>query len=868
MTPLPIDGFVPEVLEALRGHRSLVLVAEPGAGKTTRVPPAVALGGVLSAEHPAVVMLQPRRVAARAAAERIADERGWEVGEQVGYQVRFERRITARTQIRVLTEAILSRQLLSDPELVGVGCVILDEFHERSVHSDLALALLREVQESIRPDLKIIVMSATLDAEPVARFLGDCPVVRVPGRVFPVEVEYRPGRLGGGGGGGAGGGIGEAMAAAVELVMGEEGHVLCFLPGAEEIRWAERLIRPIAGGSDVLPLHGTLPFEEQRRAVAPSARRKIILATNIAETSLTIDGVRVVVDSGLSRQTSFDVGRGIGGVEALRLGWISQASAAQRAGRAGRTSAGRCVRLWSSRQQLELLPFDLPEIRRIDLTGTLLTLLSWGVGDVEKFGWFEPPAAEALRSGMALLRMLGAVEGSRVTSMGKRMAEVPLHPRLARLLVDAADAGMVREGATWASLLSERDIRLRDRSVPHRMRGPRELADSDLTTRVELLENAEKRGFHPSLADEGVDGASARQVARTRDELLRRAPRAPSASHESSRPPAAARGSNPPNESDLILRAFGDRVCLRRAADPAAGLMVGNVGVTLAPESAVRRGECFLALTIRDDERTSARQASVELAQAVDLEDVRRVFPGAFARRASCVYDAGKDKVVGRVQTVFHDLVIEETDDARVEDEAAAEALAAAALPRLQELIARDEHAAALLGRVKLAEKHVPAADGTAWPSGNWERFSEQLKTFLLGKRRLGDAHLAGFLESLLVYPLDRVLEQQVPTHWTVPTGNRIRIDYGGAAPTLSVRLQEMFGQTVTPRICGGRVALVIHLLSPGYKPVQVTQDLESFWKNTYAQVKKDLKARYPKHAWPENPLEATPVAKGRATQG
>ncbi|MBV8230229.1 MAG: ATP-dependent RNA helicase, partial [Planctomycetaceae bacterium] len=384
MIPLPIDPKIPEILASLREHRRLVLVAPPGAGKTTRIPAAIVTGGLLSTEHPALVLLQPRRVATRASAERIAEENGWRVGEEVGYQIRFERRIGPRTRLRVTTEGILNRQLVGDPFLEGVGAVVLDEFHERSLHTDLALALLREVREMVRDDLILVVMSATMDAGPVARFLGDCPVLSVEGRAFPVEVAYRPTTRPA---------APQAIVAAVEEALAgpdDPGDILVFLPGAEEIRRAAARLEPLARRDDllVLPLHGALSAEDQQRPLRPSDRRKVILATNIAETSLTIDGVQTVIDSGLARFASVDPQRGL---DRLELGRISRASATQRAGRAGRTGPGRCLRLWSEREQRGLAEADLPEVHRVDLGATVLALHAWGLSDAGRFTWFEPP---------------------------------------------------------------------------------------------------------------------------------------------------------------------------------------------------------------------------------------------------------------------------------------------------------------------------------------------------------------------------------------------------------------------------------------------------------------------------------------------
>ncbi len=400
MTSLLIDAHLPEIVRRLREAKSLVIVAEPGAGKTTRVPPAILRSGILSAEHPNLVMLQPRRVAARAAAQRIAEENGWEIGGDVGYHIRFEKRIGKNTRLRVLTEGVLTRQMLDDPFLEGVGAVVLDEFHERSLHIDLAIAMLREMQQTVRPDLLLIVMSATLEAETAAQFLGDCPVVRVPGRTFPVEIEYQ-----------AHGGTALALrvAAAVEEAVGRadsNGDVLVFLPGAQEIRRVGHLLESVGERKNlvILPLHGSLPAEQQTLALRPSGQRKVILSTNIAETSLTIEGVRWVIDSGMARVPAFDPRRGL---DRLELKRISKASATQRAGRAGRTGPGTCVRLWSAKEQAELDDFELPEVMRVDLAGAVLDLHAWGKADAAAFGWFEEPPGVALESAQRLLEMLG-----------------------------------------------------------------------------------------------------------------------------------------------------------------------------------------------------------------------------------------------------------------------------------------------------------------------------------------------------------------------------------------------------------------------------------------------------------------------------
>ncbi|MGC1720512.1 MAG: helicase-related protein, partial [Isosphaeraceae bacterium] len=502
MTSLPIDQSLPEILTSLREHRRLVLVAPPGAGKTTRVPPALLRSGLLSQEHPGVIVLQPRRVAARATAARIADEQNWSLGEEVGYQIRFERRISATTRLRIQTEGILNRQLLADPFLETIGAVVLDEFHERSLHSDLALALLREIRRDVRPDLIIVVMSATLDAQPVAQFLDDCPVVRVEGRTFPIELSYhasvRPASP-------------EAIEPLVREVLANRsaaGHVLVFLPGVAEIRRVQKAIEPLAAGYGalVLPLHGSLSAEDQDRALRPGPQTKIILATNIAETSLTIDGVTTVIDSGLARIAHHDPQRGF---DRLDLARISQAAATQRAGRAGRTSPGRCLRLWSEREQRMLPPFEIAEVHRVDLCAAVLALHSWGVRDAGKFAWYDSPAPERLDAARRLLTSLGALDPdqSRITPLGRRMLELPVHPRLARLLIAAGREGLVRQGAALAAVLAEKDMAVRGGGGPaaasRQPTSGRGL--SDLFSRLDWLAEAESARFSPSLRDRGID---------------------------------------------------------------------------------------------------------------------------------------------------------------------------------------------------------------------------------------------------------------------------------------------------------------------------------------------------------------------------
>jgi ATP-dependent helicase HrpB len=838
MNRLPIDDCLAEIIAHLRESRSLVLVAPPGAGKTTRVPPAILSAGLLSGDHPKLIVLQPRRVAARTVAARIADENNWELGEQVGYHVRFDRMVGPRTRLAILTEGILIRQLLEDPFLEGVGAVLLDEFHERSLFTDLAVALLREVQATVRPDLILVVMSATLDAEPVARYLGNCPVVRAQGRAFAVDISYEPDTAP----------LPQRVAAAVEraVELPDAGDVLAFLPGAEEIRRAMGLLSH-RDDLAVLPLYGSLTPADQNLALRPADRQKVILATNIAETSLTIDGVRTVIDGGYARVASYDVDRGL---DRLDLRRISLASANQRAGRAGRTAPGRCVRLWSAREQLE--PFDLPEIRRVDLAGTVLSLHAWGKPDVRGFGWYEAPDEHTLAAAEALLMMLGALStDGRITAMGKTLAGIAVHPRLGRLLLAAAEQGRLSEGASIAALMSEKDILLSGR-------GPSMASESDLIYRLELLDQAEKQRFAGSLFDRGVDPAAARQVARTRDELLRVGrhlkPGKPAASPQQPCDDALLR---------LPLCAYPDRVVKRRDSDPTAGIMVGGTGIRLARESTVRQGDYFLAIELRHDARSNCREALVSVASLIQPQWLGEMFPGSVRKERGVEFDSQRQRVIGFVRTWYRDLLLEDDRNAAVDPVAGGAALSAALAPRAREMFDRDEPATNLLTRLAMLRQHLPEHP---WPVFSDAELAEILAELCAGKRSVGElGSLVDGLKSRLIYPLDRLLEEHAPEYLVVPTGNRIRLEYALAQPpVLAVRLQELFGWMQTPTVAGGRVRVRLHLLGPNYRPVQVTDDLGNFWATTYFQVRKDLRARYPKHSWPEEPLKAAPVARGR----
>lgn len=819
MIELPIDSYLPQITASLRNHHAVVLVAEPGAGKTTRVPPAILRAG-LPASSSTLVMLQPRRVAARASAERIAEENDWTIGNEVGWHVRFDRKIGPHTRLRVVTEGILVRQLIDDPFLEGIGCVVLDEFHERSIYSDLSLAFLNELMRSGRDDLKIVVMSATLDAEPVARFLRDCPIIRVPGRTFPVSVSYAAAP--------STAPLEERVRSAVQQSLDTAGDQLVFLPGVREIDAAQRSLGSLSSAAafDVMPLHGGLPFDQQRAALRPSKNKKVILSTNIAETSLTIDGVTTVIDSCLARVASFDVQRGL---DRLDLQRISKASAKQRAGRAGRTGPGHCERLLTEKEFVALADFDEPEIRRIDLAPTVLQLHGWGESDLSKFGWFERPSGEAIARSERLLTMLGALRNSKLTELGRSMLAYPLHPRLARLMIAGLNAGDAESAAALAALISEKDG-LEDSAAAKLS------AESDVIIRLPAVETL------PNLR-------------RSRDQYLRIAERGKSSK-------LAARVSQTDAALQMILQAYPDRVCRRRANDPTQAVMVGGSGVVIGRETVVQHAEYFVAVDTRQIIRGGKPETLVTVASRIEPQWLDALFPDAVQKRNELTFDLQSQRVIGKSIVSYHDLIMRESRDMQIDPQLAGQVLGDALAATADARLMADPEAAILLARIELLRKAMPEH---AWPTVDPAEVVREWSRGKISVEQLARTSAAEVIAAKLVYPLDRLLEQHAPKSIQVPSGSNIRIDYAmNQSPVLAVRLQELFGLTQTPRIAGGRVPVLLHLLGPNYRPVQITEDLASFWKTTYFQVRKDLRVRYPKHSWPEDPLTAPPQAKGR----
>ncbi|MCA8955616.1 MAG: ATP-dependent helicase HrpB [Planctomycetes bacterium] len=824
---MPIDRALPQLVAALREHRCGVVTAPPGSGKTTRVPPALVDSGLVDGE---VWVLQPRRLAARASARRVAQERGGRVGGEVGYQVRHDKAVSAATRIRFVTEGILVRQLVRDPFLPGVGAVVLDEFHERSLESDLALAMLAEVRATVRDDLLLVVMSATLDADPVVEFLAPCPRIDAEGQAFAVDVEYLAER---------GNGPAGVRAAVSRALTDTPGDVLVFLPGVGEIHACADELHgaPSLRGVDVLPLHGSLTPEQQDQAIAVGPRRRVVLATNVAETSITIAGVTAVVDSGLARTLRHDPSRGL---DRLELTHISRASAEQRRGRAGRTAPGVCYRLWSKAEDRGLAAFDLPEIRRLDLAGLALQVRAFARRDPAEFGWFEPPDEAALRAADDLLQLLGAVRDGAVTALGEAMLRYPLHPRLARMMEEGRRRGMERSAAELAALLAERDLQ----------RGAQAAADP--FAQCALLHELEQSGFRAGVARGlDVDTRAARAVAKARDQLARGAT-------DRVEPDAAAL-------VKTMLAGFPDRVSFRDSALSADGVMASGRGCRLTMTDHENLGPLFLVLRVRDASTQKQPRALVSLACALQEEWLEEVFPGSLRDEERVELDAVRGAVVVRHRRCFGNLVLEQRVGGRPDPEQAAELLEAELRRDLWRHLGDQPELRELLARLAFVRRASP---DSGIPDLGDAEVADAAAAACVGLTRLADVARAPIHDALLdALPGDARarLTRDAPVRVTLPSGRQAKVDYtSGPEPFVAARLQEFFGATTGPRLCSGRVPLLLHLLAPNHRPIQITSDLGSFWAQVYPRERGALRRRYPKHAWPDDPLTAAPESRPR----
>ena len=831
LTPLPIDPHLLRILEALRATGRLVLAAEPGAGKTTRVPRALLDGGFLA--QGACWVLEPRRLAARLAAARVAAELGEPLGQTVGYAVRFEQKVSAATRICFVTEGLLLRRLQSDPQLQGISAVLLDEFHERHLQTDLAITLLARLQAGPRPELRLGVMSATLDAGPVAAFLG-AEVIRCEGRPYPVEVQHlarpddRP--------------LAVQVAEAVDRLYrdGLKGHTLVFLPGAAEIRASLKSCAQAAAryGLRLLPLHGSLGFDEQQAAVAPSAEPKVILSTNVAESSVTLEGVAAVVDSGLGREAVHSPWSGLPGLRTTR---ISQARCVQRAGRAGRTGPGLCLRLFPQNDFQARPAFDTPELLRADLAETLLSLADLGLAD-GSLRWFEPPPAAALEAAARLLLSLGALDaGRRITPMGRRMARLPLHPRLARLVTAGEDLGIPRLARLGAALLEAGDLGARA-GLDRRGDTAAHALDSDLFLRLDQYREAEAARFHGGACRAaGLEAAAVRQANLAYKALL--ADRKP-----------GSRGDAEPEDAEerllqALLRAYPDRVA--RVGGNGTCTLVGGGGARLDPACRVRRAPWILALEAEVQPQGTGNQVLVRTASRIQPDWLLDAFPEALRDTEELTYNPASGRVDLRSTIWFEDLCLDESRrPAPAGHPGASACLAQAALER--GLGAAQEAVDRLLARTAFLAGLRPEL---AIAAGG------QLLTALVTEacagrtalKELEHADWPGALRRALGPAAAGLLDTWAPD-WVLLHKKKTRVNYDAEAPWIASRLQDFLGLKTGPRIGGGSVPLVLHLLAPNQRALQVTTDLAGFWQRTYRDLRPGLSRRYPRHLWPEDP--------------
>jgi ATP-dependent helicase HrpB len=810
---LPIDTALPELTAALRANNAAVLVAPPGAGKTTRVP--LVLANEDWAKDRRILVLEPRRLAARAAAERMAATLSERVGETVGLRVRFGSKVSRKTRIEIVTEGIFTRLILDDPTLDGIAAVLFDEFHERSLDADLGLALARDAQQGLREDLKLLVMSATIDGARVAKLLGDAPVIESQGRAFAVETRYagRDTRA-----------IEPQIADVIIRAMrADPGSLLAFLPGAAEIRRTQRLLEGrTEPATDVAALYGALAGGEQDRAIlpAPPGRRKIVLATAIAETSITIEGVRIVVDSGLARVPRYEPDVGVTRLETVR---VSRVAADQRRGRAGRTEPGICYRLWDEPQTAALEPFARPEILAADLSSFALDLAAWGTGP-DKLSFLDPPPRPALTEAKVLLTELGAIDGDgRITDEGRHLRRLPLPVRLARMVVDAADAGAARPAAEIAAIIGERGLG-----------GD----DVDLRNRLDALHR-----------DRSARARDARAMAGRWAEI------ANSSSPE--------RGGQHLSVGALLALAYPERIAKNRGAAAGTFLLANGRGATIDATSPLAR-EQFLAVA----ELTGTAAAGRILSAApITLGEIEQKFADRIDSREEITFDPATAKLRGRKSRRLGAIVLAEAQIPVTLGDAAAKLLADAiagigvgSLPWTKPL--RQWRDRVVFLRM---------SDGGEWPdlsdAALAKTASEWLAPELAANTALGDISadaLEAALHRLLPWPLPRRLEAEAPTHFEAPTGSRLPIDYEAeGGPKISIRVQELFGLNRHPAIAGGKIPLVIELLSPAHRPVQTTRDLPGFWRGSYAAVRAEMRGRYPRHPWPDDPVAA--VATRRA---
>jgi ATP-dependent helicase HrpB len=824
---LPIDAVLPPLLEALDRARAAVLVAAPGAGKTTRVP--LALLDAPWRGDGRILVLEPRRLAARAAAQHMATLLGESVGETVGYRVRLERRVGPRTRVEVVTEGILTRMLQDDPALDGVAALCFDEFHERHLPSDLGLALALESRAVLRPDLRLLVMSATLDAAPVARLIApdgtaEAPIIVSEGREFPVTTAWRPVR--------EGTPIARAAAQAVRSARAaHEGDILVFLPGIAELHRTRAALEEAPVDAEVQLLHGGLTLEEQDRVLRPrGGTPRVVLSTAIAESSVTLDGVRVVIDAGLARVPRYDPRSAMSRLETVR---VARTSADQRRGRAGRTAPGHCIRLWDEGTHASLPARATPELLETDLTPLALELACAGIADASALRWLDAPPAGALLQGRALLRDLGALDAAgRVTAHGRAMAALGIAPRLAHLVLRGAARGCATLACEVAALLAERDVLRRDAAE----------LDAELVTRVEALRGRE-RGT--------TDFA---RLARVRQEARALRQALPREAHD--------RAEDLSLVGTLVALAYPDRVARRRPGSAPRFLLRNGRGARFATPQPLGES-AFIAIADLDGDPAESR---IWLAAPLTEDALRDAATGAIATERLVAWDDAADAVRAVEREALGAIVLRERPIRDVDPEEIVRALLDAVRRRGLEALPWDEDALALRARMTFAQHQFPAEFPDVGAPALAGTLADWLAPALSGARRWSDlarVDLAAALRERMSWQARSRLDSVAPTHVQVPSGSRIRVDYSDPSqPALAVKLQECFGLTDTPRLAEGRVPLTLHLLSPAGRPVQVTKDLASFWRHGYFEVRRDLKGRYPRHPWPDDPLSAAPTRR------
>ncbi|MFT5527460.1 MAG: ATP-dependent helicase HrpB [Pirellulaceae bacterium] len=846
MKTLPVDSLLPELIAQLKSSNAVIVEAPPGSGKTTRIAPSLIDAGLCDSKR-RTLLLQPRRVAAKATAERIAAERHWQLGKEVGYQVRFDRKVSQSTALIVATEGILLRRLATDPTIEDIGTVVLDEFHERSLDADLILGMLRRIQQLVRDDLKLIVMSATLDAVPLESFLN-APVLKTTGLIYPVVIKYHPPK--------PRQKLTEHIAEAIiRTAETSDGDILVFLPGVGEISQTENLLKRQSALRDctVMPLHGSLPLEQQSQVLFKGERRRIILSTNVAETSLTIEGISTVIDSGQARVLRFKPSIGL---DRLQLEPISQSSATQRAGRAGRLQSGACLRLWDEKSHRSR-PLHLePEVRRVDLAAAVLQLYQWGERPAD-FPWFEAPREDSVATAVRLLEQLGAIQNDQITELGKRMARLPVSPRLARMLIEAqtlrsnVDCESI---ALVAAMLSERDPFLRERSTTNRSGPPTYRSarwNCDVTQRLLALQRFYETGTTQTQFGEIHRGAAAtlRKVASQFTEFMK-------ANHDSVASSPISDTSIDTIVPQALLVAFPDRLARRRNPADNKGRLVGGRGVRIGPGSGVLDAELFLCIDV-DDRET---EAVVRQACGIDPTWLSEELTEA---REEQFFNPSRQQVEARRRRYWNDLVLSEQTAPISDEQQCREILFTEACKQLSSVMPDDKsNFQDWITRLECLRTWAPELD---LPRDE-QLLTEILRELCPNKRSFAELKTGPWLDwlkSRLTPTQLQAVQRECPESIEVPSGSRIKLDYSTGKPVLAVRIQEIFSWTKTPRIGFGRIPILLHLLAPNFRPQQVTDDLASFWTNTYQVVRKELRRRYPKHSWPEDPLTAQPECKG-----